>query len=130
MNGAEPRKRPRSRALGCLKLAAIVLFLLPAALGIPAVLAYNWVDHQLHQPANPANAKVRFVVAPGSSFHEVADTLHRVGLIDSVTVFDDSGWEHDAVIDSLSAAQGELKILRSYETGRESTLPITLAVGT
>jgi UPF0755 protein len=74
--------------MGCLKLAAIVLFLLPAALGIPAVLAYNWVDHQLHQPANPANAKVRFVVAPGSSFHEVADTLHRAGLIDSVTVFD------------------------------------------
>jgi len=52
------------------------------------VFAYNWVDHQLHQPVNPANAKVRFVVPPGSSFHEVADTLHRTGLIDSVTVFD------------------------------------------
>jgi len=48
---------------------------------------------------------------------------------DSVTVFDDSGWEHDAVVASLSAAQGELKILRSYETGRESALPIILAVG-
>jgi 16S rRNA (uracil1498-N3)-methyltransferase len=48
---------------------------------------------------------------------------------DSVTVFDDSGWEHDAVIDSLNATQGELKILRSYETGREPALPITLAVG-
>jgi UPF0755 protein len=66
----------------------VILFLLPAALGIPGVLAYNWVDHQLHQPANPANSKVRFVVAPGASFHQVADTLHRVGLIDSVTVFD------------------------------------------
>jgi UPF0755 protein len=52
------------------------------------VLGYNWVDHQLHQPANPSNSKVRFVVVPGSTFHEVADTLHRAGLIDSVTVFD------------------------------------------
>jgi UPF0755 protein len=66
----------------------VVLFLLPAALGIPGVLAYNWVDHQLHQPANPGNSKVRFVVPQGATFHEVADTLHRVGLIDSVTVFD------------------------------------------
>lgn len=48
---------------------------------------------------------------------------------DSVTVFDDSGWEHDAVIDSLTADRGELRILRSYETGRESPLQITLAVG-
>ena len=48
---------------------------------------------------------------------------------DSVTVFDDSGWEHDALIDSLTPMQGELKILRSYETKRESVLPITLAVG-
>jgi 16S rRNA (uracil1498-N3)-methyltransferase len=44
-------------------------------------------------------------------------------------VFDDSGWEHDALIDSLTPLQGELKILRSYETKRESVLPITLAVG-
>lgn len=65
-----------------------ILFLVPAALGIPGVLAYNWVDHELHQPANPGNSKVRFVVPPGATFHEVADTLHRVGLIDSVTVFD------------------------------------------
>lgn len=62
--------------------------LLPAAIGIPGVFAYNWVDHQLHQPINPSNSKVRFVVQPGSTFHEVADTLHRAGLIDNVTVFD------------------------------------------
>ncbi len=67
---------------------AAILVLLPAALGIPGVLGYNWVDHQLHQPANPGNSKVRFVVPQGATFHEVADTLHRVGLIDSVTVFD------------------------------------------
>jgi len=74
--------------MGCVQWFVVILILLPAALGIPAVLGYNWVDHQLHQPANPCNSNVRFVVAPGSSFHEVADTLHRAGLIDSVTVFD------------------------------------------
>jgi UPF0755 protein len=81
-----PRKR--SRALGCVQLFVVMLFLLPAALGVPAVIGYNWVDHQLHQPANPGNSKVRFVVPPGATFHEVADTLHHTGLIDSVTVFD------------------------------------------
>ena len=35
---------------------------------------------------------------------------------DSVTVFDDSGWEHDAVVASLSAAQGELKRLVTDQT--------------
>jgi 16S rRNA (uracil1498-N3)-methyltransferase len=48
---------------------------------------------------------------------------------DSVVVIDDSGWEHEAVIDSLSSTRGELKILRSNETQRESTLLVTLAVG-
>jgi peptidoglycan lytic transglycosylase G len=66
----------------------VVLFLLPAAIGIPAFIGYNWVDHQLHQPANPGNAKARVVVTQGATFHEVADTLHRAGLVDSVTVFD------------------------------------------
>jgi len=62
--------------------------LLPAAIGIPGFFAYTWVDHQLHQPANPGNSKVRFVVSPGATFHQVADTLHQAGLIDNVTVFD------------------------------------------
>src|SRR2546428_7674856 len=83
-----PAPRKRSRALGCVQWFVVVLFLLPAALGIPAVIGYNWVDHQLHQPANPGNSKVRFVVPQGATFHEVADTLHRAGLIDSVTGFD------------------------------------------
>ncbi len=86
MGASAPRKR--NRALGCVQWFVAILFLLPAALGIPGVLGYNWVDHQLHQPANPGNSKVRFVVPQGATFHEVADTLHRVGLIDSVTVFD------------------------------------------
>src|SRR6266850_6154591 len=48
---------------------------------------------------------------------------------DLVTLFDDSGREHDAVIDSLTAEHGELRILRSYESRRESPLQIILAVG-
>ncbi|HEX9662285.1 MAG TPA: 16S rRNA (uracil(1498)-N(3))-methyltransferase [Candidatus Binatia bacterium] len=47
---------------------------------------------------------------------------------DRVTVFDDSGWEHEAVIRQLSAQQGEIEILRSYEAGRESSLQVTFAV--
>src|ERR1700716_1018016 len=85
---SSPAPRRRSRPLGGRKVFLVILSLLPAALGIPAVLGYGWVDHQLHQPVNPGNSKVRFVVPPGATFHEVADTLHRTGLIDSVTVFD------------------------------------------
>lgn len=66
----------------------MLLFFLPALLGIPGFLGYNWVEHQLHSPANPGGGTVRVVVAPGSTFHEVADTLHRAGLIDSTLVFD------------------------------------------
>jgi 16S rRNA (uracil1498-N3)-methyltransferase len=53
----------------------------------------------------------------------------RLGPGDRITVFDDAGWEHDAVIRRLSADQGEIEILRSYEAGRESPLQMTLAVG-
>jgi UPF0755 protein len=66
----------------------MTLFLLPALVGIPGFLGYNWVEHQLHSPANPGSGTVRIVVPPGSTFHEVADTLHRAGLIDSTIVFD------------------------------------------
>ena len=66
----------------------MLLFFLPALLGIPGLLGYNWVEHELHSPANPGQGSVRIVVAPGASFHEVADTLHRAGLVDSTIVFD------------------------------------------
>jgi UPF0755 protein len=66
----------------------MVLFFLPALIGIPGFLGYTWVEHQIHSPANPGSGTVRVVVAPGSTFHEVADTLHRVGLVDSTLVFD------------------------------------------
>ena len=48
---------------------------------------------------------------------------------DRITVFDDSGWEHEAVIRELFADRGDLEIIRSYEAGRESSLTVTLAVG-
>jgi 16S rRNA (uracil1498-N3)-methyltransferase len=47
---------------------------------------------------------------------------------DRVTIFDDSGWEHEAVIRSLSAEQGRIEIVRSYEAPRESTLQVTLGI--
>ena len=47
---------------------------------------------------------------------------------DRITVFDDFGWEHEAVIRSLSAEQGEIEILSSYEMDRESPLKMILAV--
>lgn len=53
----------------------------------------------------------------------------RLTVGDPVTLFDDTGWEHEAVIRSLHADRGELEIRRSYEAGRESPLALTLALG-
>lgn len=53
----------------------------------------------------------------------------RLTVGDPVTLFDDTGWEHEAVIRSLHAGRGELEIRRSYEAGRESPLALTLALG-
>ncbi|MSP40132.1 MAG: 16S rRNA (uracil(1498)-N(3))-methyltransferase [Deltaproteobacteria bacterium] len=52
----------------------------------------------------------------------------RLKVGDRITVFDDGGWEHDAVILSLSETQGRIEILHSSEAQRESPLQITLAV--
>ena len=48
---------------------------------------------------------------------------------DHITVFDDSGWEHEAIIRRLSADQGEIEIIKSGEAGRESPLQLTLGIG-
>ncbi len=53
----------------------------------------------------------------------------RLGPGDHLTVFDEMGWEHEAMIRSLSAEQGDIEILRSYEAGRESSLAMTLGLG-
>jgi UPF0755 protein len=133
MTEVAPRKR--SRALGCIQWALVVLFLLPAALGIPGFFLYSWVDHQLHVPANPSNSKVRFVVSPGATFHEVANTLHQVGLVDNVTVFDlyarykhlDRQVEAGAYI--LSRNLNEVQILESLQTAIPQEIYITIPEG-
>jgi 16S rRNA (uracil1498-N3)-methyltransferase len=53
----------------------------------------------------------------------------RLATGDRVVVFDDTGWEHEAVIRALSPAQGEIEIVKSHQTERESPLQVTLAVG-
>jgi len=53
----------------------------------------------------------------------------RLGPGDQLTVFDDTGWEHEAVIRSFSVDRGDVDIVRSYRPERESSLQITLALG-
>ena len=48
---------------------------------------------------------------------------------DHITVFDDIGWEHEAIIRAFGLEQGEVELLRSYQAERESPLEITLALG-
>src|SRR5829696_1032392 len=48
---------------------------------------------------------------------------------DIVTLFDNSGREHEAVIRSLNSDQAELEIRRSYEPTTESPLKLNLALG-
>jgi len=60
------------------------------------------------------------------------DHLRRVLRLSAgyvVTLFDDTGREHEAVISRLHADYGELEIRRSYEAGKESPLQLTLALG-
>ncbi|MGH7852303.1 MAG: 16S rRNA (uracil(1498)-N(3))-methyltransferase [Candidatus Binatia bacterium] len=63
----------------------------------------------------------------GQEFMHLKKVL-RLGSGHRITVFDDSGWEHDAIIRELSAEQAEIEILGSYEAARESALQITLGV--
>ena len=53
----------------------------------------------------------------------------RLSVGDVVTLFDDTGREHEAVIRGLNSDRGELEIRRSYEAGKESPLVLTLALG-
>jgi 16S rRNA (uracil1498-N3)-methyltransferase len=46
---------------------------------------------------------------------------------DRVTLFDDEGEEHEAILRSYTAETGELEIVKSYRPNRESPLEITLA---
>jgi 16S rRNA (uracil1498-N3)-methyltransferase len=53
----------------------------------------------------------------------------RLGLGDRVILFDDAGWEHEAIIRTLSESRGAVEIIRSYQIDNESSLKITLALG-
>jgi 16S rRNA (uracil1498-N3)-methyltransferase len=75
-----------------------------------------------------ANIRDRRALIDGPELAHLRRVL-RFGPGDHVTLFDDAGWEHDAVIRQLSDETGELEILRSYEAERESKLEITLALG-
>jgi UPF0755 protein len=113
----------------------MLLFFLPALVGIPGFLGYNWVEHELHSPANPGGGTVRVVVAPGSTFHEVADTLHRAGLIDSTLVFDlyaryyhlDRNVQAGAY--ALSRNKDMTQILQSLQTAIPEEVFITIPEG-
>jgi UPF0755 protein len=113
----------------------VVLFLLPAAIGVPAILGYTFVDRQLHQPANAGSGKVRFVVPLGATFHQVADTLHRAGLIDSVLVFDlYARYRHldrsvEAGAYELSRNLTATEILKELQTARPEEIFITIPEG-
>lgn len=62
--------------------------MIPFALALPAFVAYAYVDHQIHSPANPGEGKIRVVIPPGATFHATAAILHQAGLVDNVVVFD------------------------------------------
>ena len=53
----------------------------------------------------------------------------RLGPGEQIALIDDSGWEHQAVIRSFTAASGEVEIIESHQVERESALEITLALG-
>ena len=67
-------------------------------------------------------------VIDGQEFVHLKKVL-RLGPGARITVFDDSGWEHEATIRELSGDQAEIEILRSYDAGTESALRITLGIG-
>lgn len=53
----------------------------------------------------------------------------RLSVGDVVTLFDDTGREHEAVIRSLHSDRSELEIRRSYEANNESPLALSVALG-
>jgi 16S rRNA (uracil1498-N3)-methyltransferase len=53
----------------------------------------------------------------------------RLGAGDRITVFDDAGQEHEAVIRSIGSESAEIEIIDSRDAQRESPLDLTLAVG-
>src|SRR5262245_61840634 len=74
-----------------------------------------------------AQIRESHAIVAGQELHHLRKVM-RLKPGDRITVFDDRGWEHDAVIRSLTSAEGQLEIVASYETPLESPLRTTLAV--
>lgn len=75
-----------------------------------------------------ANLQERRGIIAGAELDHLSRVLRlRVG--DAITVFDDEGWEHQAVICRLTNERGEIEIHDSYKAERESPLKITLGLG-
>jgi 16S rRNA (uracil1498-N3)-methyltransferase len=47
---------------------------------------------------------------------------------DRVILFDDAGWEHEAMVRTLNEGRGAVEIIRSYQIDNESPLKVTLAL--
>lgn len=58
-------------------------------------------------------------VITGAELDHVRKVL-RLRPGDQVTLFDDAGWEHEAVVESYGAGRGTFEILKSY--GRTANL--------
>jgi UPF0755 protein len=131
MRASAPRRRGRT----CLQLALVFLFLLPALIGIPAVVGYAYVDHQVNHPANPGNSKARVVVPLGATFSEVADTLHQAGLVDNPLVFRlYARYKHldrsvEAGAYDLSHNLNMPQLLQALQTSRPEEIFITIPEG-
>lgn len=67
-------------------------------------------------------------IVDGPEFVHLRKVL-RLSPGDQIAVFDDEGWEHEAVIRALSDEHAEIEIAKSYQPARESGLRIILAVG-
>lgn len=67
-------------------------------------------------------------VVEGAEFVHLRKVL-RLAPGDRITVFDDEGWEHEAVIGALTDERAEIEIAKSYQAARESNLRLILAVG-
>lgn len=67
-------------------------------------------------------------VIDGPELHHLRRVL-RLAPGDPITVFDDTGGEHDAIIASFSSDSAAIEIVRSYQARRESPLDLTLALG-
>jgi 16S rRNA (uracil1498-N3)-methyltransferase len=64
----------------------------------------------------------------GQELRHLSRVLH-LGAGDGITVIDDAGTEHDAIIRLLGSEEAEFEIISSRETQRESPLDLTLALG-